>query len=320
MTSDRLVLETTYDHALSSVHGWWRGVLAIVVLVVATLAAALLLGGAAATIDILTGAVTPEQIDSGAIPITPLTLLATNLSLAILIPVSMGLQRWFFGVRGRHLLSVEGRFRWRWFGRLALVIVPVWALYVLGALLLAPGTIRLDGTAIALLAIVLLTTPLQAAGEEFGFRGIAQRSAGSWLRSPGAAFAVSTVVSAAVFGAFHFATDPWLIAYYFLFGVAMSIAARGSGGLEAAVLVHTTNNVLLLIPAALTGALDEGIDRSEGAGGPIMLVPMIVVLLAGVFAGWYAKRRGVRRTAPPPVTVAQERAAARPAPVTETAG
>jgi membrane protease YdiL (CAAX protease family) len=213
----------------------------------------------------------------------------------------MLLQWVFFGVRPRWILSVVGRFRWRWLGRLALVIVPVWAVYVGATFLLGPaGELRVDATALALLAVVVLTTPLQAAGEEVGLRGLVQRSVGSWFAGPRLAFAVSTAVSALVFGALHFAGDPWLIAYYVLFGVAMSIAAHRTGGLEAPILIHATNNTLLFLPAVLFGQLAEGIDRSAGAGGPFILVPMLVVLLGAFLASRLARRARVAVTAPRP--------------------
>ena len=51
--------------------------------------------------------------------LTPTLLLAVNLSNAASIPLSMLLQRAFFGQRGRWLSSVAGRFRWRVLGRAA---------------------------------------------------------------------------------------------------------------------------------------------------------------------------------------------------------
>ena len=53
------------------------------------------------------------------------------------------------------------------------------------------GEIRVDGEVVTYLAIVLLTTPLQSAGEEYGFRGLVQRSAGSWFRSTRVALVVA---------------------------------------------------------------------------------------------------------------------------------
>jgi len=287
-----------YDHALHGIKpGWWRGLAAILAFLVLFFGISTVLGGLAILADVTSGAITPEQLESGAVPLTPLVMLATNVGLALMIPVATGLQWAFFGVRPRWIWSVTGRLRWGWLGRLALVIVPFWVLYVAGSLALAPvGGFTVDGTVLAVAVVVVLTTPLQAAGEEVGMRGLVQRSVGSWFASPGAAFLVSTAVSAAVFGLAHFAADPWLIAYYVLFGVAMSVAAHATGGLEAPILIHAVNNLLLLLVAAFAGQLAEGIDRSAGAGGPFILLPIFVVLAGAGIAWWWARRNRVAAT------------------------
>jgi len=305
----------TYDHALRAAPAWWRGVVAIVLLVIGFLILSFVFGMLAFAVDLATGEYTLEEVASGLITLTPATMLANNLSLAALIPAAMLIQWAVFGVRPRWLSSVEGRFRWRWMGRLALIIVPVWIVYVGGSLLLSPlEPIVVDGTMIAMLAIVILTTPLQSAGEEYGARGLIQRSVGSWFRSPLAAFIVGTIVSGAVFASVHFAGDPWLIAYYFVFGASMSFAARGTGGLEAPVLIHATNNVLLLVPTALMSQTDQVFERGEGAGGPFMLLPMALCIAAALVSTWWGRRNGVTASAPLPPTRARRQAVTPPPP------
>ncbi len=138
--SDDLAPQRRYDHALHGIRpGVWRGVLAIAAFLVLFFGVSTVLGGLALLADVASGAITPEQLESGAVPITPLTLLATNLALAVMIPIAMGLQWAFFGVRPRWIWSVAGRLRWGWLGRLALVIVPLWVLYVAGARLTSPS-------------------------------------------------------------------------------------------------------------------------------------------------------------------------------------
>jgi membrane protease YdiL (CAAX protease family) len=131
-------------------------------------------------------------------------------------------------------------------------------------------------------------------------RGLVQRSVGAWFASPRAALIVGTLISGVVFGSAHFAGDPWLIAYYFLFGVAMSLAAWATGGLEAPIVIHAVNNVLVFLPAALLGGLEQGIDRSAGSGGPIILLPIFMVLLGAGLAAWWGRRSKVTAEAVPP--------------------
>lgn len=294
---------TTYGQALRGVTGWWRGALAIVGLVAAFVVVGGILSVATIALDVALGNTTWEALARGELSFTPLVMLGNNLGLAALIPLSMLLQWALFGVRPRFLSSVSGGFRWRWFGRLALVIVPVWAVYIGISLALDPvGGFQVDGTVIAMLAVVLLTTPLQSAGEEYGARGLIQRATESWFQNSIVAFIVGTLISGAFFAAAHVAGDIWLIAYYLVFALGMSLAARWSGGLEAPVLVHMVNNVLLFIPTALAGATDDAFERDAGAGGPFMLLPMAICLAVPFFVRWWARRAGVAVTAALPPT------------------
>jgi membrane protease YdiL (CAAX protease family) len=266
----------TYDHALRGA-AWWRGALAIVLLIICTFVVSTALTIAAALLD-------------SSPTIGPIALLALNLGLASQLPIAMGLQRLLFGVRPGLLSSVVGRFRWRWMLRLALVITPLYAAYALLVYSMAPlSGVRLDATTIALFAIVLITTPLQAAGEEYAVRGLVQRSVGSWFGPPRVAFAVSTAFSAVVFAAIHAASDPWLIGAYLVYAVALSVAARGTGGLEASVLIHSLSNLVILAPAALTPDFTNAFARS-GAVGPIVLLPAAVISAAAVIAVLWARR------------------------------
>ncbi|WP_368499019.1 GNAT family N-acetyltransferase [Herbiconiux sp. A18JL235] len=293
----------TYDHALRAAPAWWRGALAIVMLVAGYFLASVVFSAAAVVVDLTTGASTVDDLADGIPRLTPVLMLANNLALASLWPIAVLTQWAVFGVRPRWMSSVAGVWRWRWMLRLALVIVPVWVVYVGVSLLLGPlDPIELTGSVVAMLLVVVLTTPFQAAGEEFAARGLVQRAVGSWFRHPGVAFAAGTLVSGALFASAHAAADPWLVAYYFVFGASASFAARLTGGLEAPVLVHATNNVLLLVPVALMGQTDQVFERGEGAGSVFMLLPMALCLSAALFIGWWARRAGVTTRAPLPPT------------------
>lgn len=301
------VRQRLYHEALSEPRRpWWIAALALITFAVSTVILSVLLSFAAVELDLVLGLTSAASVASGELSITPTLFLTNNLLLASLIPLSMLIQWAFFCVRPRWMDSVIGAWRWHLMGRAALFIVPIFLLYTGVGLVLAAASLIAappNGTTLALLVIIVLTTPLQAAGEEYGFRGFIARTVGSWSSRTGVSFAIGTIASSIVFTLVHFAADPWLIAYYLVFAVAMSFIVRATGGLEVAVLIHALNNVLLLIPAVVLSSLDESLNRDVGAAGPYALVPMLVItgitliVLRWLLGGEWSRARRRRRAA-----------------------
>ena len=301
----------TYDRGLSARPGRWRGFVAILALAVSFPALSFAFSFIGVGIDIASGAYTYEDLEAGTDFLTPVSMLTNNLAIAALLPVAMLLQWALFGVRPRWLSSIEGRFRWRWFGRLALLVVPIWIVYIGLALVFGPiepitftglQPVSFAPPVLGMLLVVLISAPLQSAGEEYGARGLIQRSVGSWFSSPVTGFIVGTIISGALFAGAHAASDPWLIAYYFVFGASLCVAARGTGGLEAPVLIHAANNVLLLIPIVLTSQTARVFDRDSGAAGPFMIMPMLLLIGAALLSIGWGRRQGILRVAALPPT------------------
>ena len=275
-----------------------RGVLMIVCFVLSYLLVSTVLQGAAIGWDVYRGRTRVADLLAMRLDLTPALLVAVNLSHAASIPLSMVLQRAFFGQRGRWLSSVAGRFRWGVLGRGALVVLPFWAAYLAITLVAAPETVKVPtGTYLALLVVVVLTTPFQAAGEEFGARGLITRGAGSWFASPRTALLVGTVLSGGVFTLAHGAGDPWLIAFYFAFAVVLSLVTWRTGGLELAVLLHTANNLVAFGGLVLLQQDTSSVfDRGAGSAGPSVLLPAVVLLLSAGALWLWVSRTGLQRT------------------------
>ncbi|WP_344119719.1 CPBP family intramembrane glutamic endopeptidase [Kocuria aegyptia] len=281
---------------------WWKGLLSILAIGAALAVFSIALSLGATLVDLLLGNSTAEELAGGRIALTPALLLATNLSLIAAAAVGAVLHRYLHRQPIGTLHSVAGRFRWNWLGRASVVVVPLFVAYAaVIALLETSGPTVLDATTWAFLAIVLLTTPLQAASEEYLFRGVIQRAAGSWVSGAVPSFVLGTLVSAVLFSLAHFATDGWLIAYYLVFGIAMSLLTQFTGGLEAASLVHAANNVLLFLVSTFSGQMNEAVDRSAGAGGPFMLGPMVVIAVITAVLIAIGRWQGLQHRAVPPV-------------------
>lgn len=264
-----------------------RGIVAIVVLLVGFFAFSTAAVMGASLIEAQRGLRTPAL---GGGDYTPLYHLAAFGSIAVLIPWSMLLQRWFYGVDGATLHSVVSRFRFDLFGRAFLVLAPVVLVVLVVDSWLAPaaqGSLSRDA-ALAIFVISLLVVPLQGAAEEYGLRGLVFRIAASWGRGPRTALVLGLLVSASAFTVMHVATDPWLNLWYFVFGVANGIIVWRTGGLEVAVVLHAAYNALGCALAVVLGTdLAVTGDRRAGATGAAMLVPIVcwVTIAAVIWVG-----------------------------------
>lgn len=134
--------------------------------------------------------------------------LANNAGLALCLPLAM-LTAWACtGQRPRWLSSVSGGVRWRWLFSVLVVVLPLWLVLNTG-LILASGTELGWREHTLIMAVgVLLTTPFQAAAEEYLLRGLLGRAVASWFGAPLVGFLVSTAVGAVVFMMLHGAGIP----------------------------------------------------------------------------------------------------------------
>jgi len=274
---------------------WWKPLVALVLAGVAFLGVSLVLGFAGMALDGFENVLLP----GGEVRVGPWTFLANNLALAASIPLVFAVSRLVFQQPGRWVSSVEGRFRWGWFWRACAVVTPLWVLLVSGTYLVAPPEdVGWRDHTLVMIVGILLTTPLQAAGEEYLVRGLLPRLVGAYVPGERAAFVTAALVSSVAFTWLHAAADPWLNAYYFCFGLAASWLVWRTGGLEAAVAVHLVNNMLSEVLLPFTDFSDL-FDRSAGVGDPTVLVNVTPLAIAVAALSWFARRRGlVVRAAP----------------------
>lgn len=276
---------TPYHHFLRTPrHRWWKALLLVVGVLVAYGVLSVITTVAALIIDVVSGRNT--DIFSGNLEITPVLFAGTNIGLALMIPACLLLQWAVYGQRPRWLSSVEGGFRWGLLARCAVVLVPIYVLYIGGTMLvtgLPSGPVHPE--AIVFVVITLLTTPLQSAGEEYAVRGLLTRAIASWLPPRFVAFVVASLLSAGVFAAGHPNLTPWRLAAYLIIALGFSVLVWRTGGLEAAVLGHALNNVLVIVPTALYGDMTSALLGVEGESGPLdalLMVALGAVSWAGV--------------------------------------
>ena len=245
---------------------WWQPVLGVLFFVVCLVSASA--GVIVAALVARAATSGSVDLDEASLPIdSPIGLLANNLVLAALIPAAalavLVVHRRPVGV----LASVLGRVRWGWLLRLLGVAAGVMVLSLVAGLLL-PGeggddiSVPPAGQLAGLVAVILLTTPLQSAGEEVGFRGYLTQAVASWSSRPVVGTVLAAAVTSVLFALAHGVQDPALFLDRLAFGLTASWLVWRTGGLEAAVALHVVNNLVALLFSASTGQLEESITGS----------------------------------------------------------
>ncbi|MGC4939896.1 CPBP family intramembrane glutamic endopeptidase [Kribbella sp. DT2] len=230
-------------------------------------------------------------------------LLATNLTLISLIPLSILVARRLNHQARGLLSSVAGGLRWRplaWFFMVALGVelVLLSVAYLAGIGVAGADAAGPAADAIAVIAVVLLTSTLQAAGEEYFFRGYLLQAAGALVRNPWFAILLTSTLFAMAHGVWPW-DSPQLFLDRFAFGLAAGYLAVRTGGLEAPIAVHAVNNVGTFVLAALTDTVGGSLGVTSAAWS---LVAADIVKF-GVFAiavVWICRREDLANLTPGP--------------------
>ena len=276
---------------------WWKGPIALVVAGVAWLTATTIVVIPAVVyevvnqhIDIADPVALKDFLDRVTTSVTPAIFLANNVSIALMIPCAwLGLI--IYGQRPRWLSSVVGGLRWGWLFRiLGLILLPYIALEALTIALTGVPQLSWKPYSLFMIFVILLTTPLQCAGEEYGLRGLVNRLFGSYGSSR-VSFWIGAIVSSLAFMALHLAQDVYLNTFYFTFGMISCWMAWRTGGLEAGIALHVVNNVIAM--AVLPFSDFSGIfNRQAGSANPMDVLPLAAVMLASMgLVEWQVRRR-----------------------------
>lgn len=297
-----------YHRLLRTLPGyrWWKPLVALLLAVVFLIVGSVVVAVIGLVIGIATGEILTdslEHVQSGIENLavldaaSPLRLFVGLASLAILLPC-VQLALLCVGLRPisvRH--SVAFRVRWSW---MLFSVLPALAIIALsfaisygvfplidGEWLGAPTT---DVTLYVVCAIfIVLLTPLQAAAEEYVFRGLLAQAIGAWIRYVPFAIVIPTIL----FASLHL-YDIWGLLDVFVFGIAASLVVWRTGGLEAGIAMHSVNNVAIFLLLA-SGSLGTTVNEVT-AGSPVSLgISIVTMALWVLWMSWLARRRGLAR-------------------------
>jgi uncharacterized protein len=294
-------------------NGWWRPVagmatLLLLVLIVAQVVVAIGFG-----IYFLLSGTDDLQADFDRIidldNVTPGVLAFLNIGLASAIPASMLVLWLFHRLKPGWLASVTPRIRWRWltlcFG---LAFLALLATVVVAALLPSTGDAGdMSGdlndwttTTRDFVLVIVLLTPLQAAGEEYAFRGYLTQAFGGLFSGlgPNVSRAAAVLLPAVLFALAHGAQDAPIFVDRFAFGLVAGVLVITTGGLEAGIAMHVLNNFLAYGVALAYSDMTSALNPTGGTWWqlPVTLTQSLAYL---GLATWAARRRGIAtRTAP----------------------
>jgi membrane protease YdiL (CAAX protease family) len=291
--------------------GWWRsllGALALIGLVFGLVPAVL---GLVALVALLVSGASAEDASSildFTSDITPVGLAVLNLLLGSAI-LSSWLVAWLFHrLKPRWLSSVAPRLRWRFLlACLPLSVVALVASLVVAILVPTTGAGEPVGelndftsTTRDFLLVIALLTPLQAAGEEYVFRGYLTQAFGSLLPWRRVSLALAVLVPAVLFAFAHGFGQSWPVFFdRFAFGVVAGILVIRTGGLEAAIAMHVLNNFLAYGLALAFGDMTQALNAT-GESSPWMILSTLTQSLVYLgLASWVAHAMHISRHGPP---------------------
>jgi membrane protease YdiL (CAAX protease family) len=217
---------------------------------------------------------------------SPWGVWAAHFGLSVLVLLIWALYRFWHRRRLDWLWSVAPGVRWRYGLAALLVALVLFGAYAALSYAQGPGWQPPAGWGWYLLPI-LLTSPLQALGEEVLFRGYLLQALGLIVRRPW----FPIIASALLFAAFHGAQNLWLFASRFVFGLAAGALVWRSGGLEAGVAAHAVNNLAAFSLALVTGQLTQTRTVTDIGWAPALGDAGLFVLFAA--AAW-GVARGMR--------------------------
>ncbi len=295
--------------------GWWRPAVGIVSLVIGMLLVVpivwqfpFVIGFAASGEPILSSVERMLDLENP----TPLGLAYLNIVLATAIPLTWLIIRVVHGLRPRWLASVLPRLRWRYLlACIGLALLALIATIVVSALLPAQETgpeitgelNEFTRTTRDFLLVVVLLTPLQAAGEEYAFRGYLAQAFGGIFRHPVPAVVAPSILFALAHGVGQSAP---IFFDRFAFGLVAGTLVILTGGLEAGIAMHVLNNWVAFGLALAFGDMGSSLNPTGGSWWsiPVTLTQSLVYLALALFV---ARRMGLATRTDPIVLEAPER-------------
>ncbi len=286
-------------------YAWWKPVVGIVIVAVGIVIVAPLVLLPVLAIGVgVEGGPFWEKFEEAATlqAVGPAALLYLNLVLGSAILITWFVMRVLHRMRPRWLSSVVPKMRWKFFFVCVGVSVVALVAQVIVSIVM-PGSQEGDfgdlnqfsTTTVILAVVVLLTTPFQAAGEEYVFRGYLMQALGSLFNNKWVALLTTSTLFAMAHGVQNFP----LFFDRFVFGLIAGWLILRTGGLEAGIAMHILNNFLAFGFAISFGDLTDSLTVAEVGWSNIILTLTQAVTYAALVLLVARKMDLQTRTNPP---------------------
>lgn len=244
-----------------------------------------------------------QKLFTGEIDATdPVVFAVLMLSIATLIPaVLAGVA---FGARTGvgYFFSVEGRLRYKWLGVCFAIAIPIFALAFIPLSLLEGAEFKPGPQLAILLVLTLVLVPFQSAAEELTFRAGFLQMFGSWIPNRWVSLLVATLASAPVFALLHGSLDVWILADLVVFSVCAVFLMWYTGGVEAAVAMHASNNMVIFTIEAFSNTSDSLISEETTSTPASFLVSTVIMGTVTAALAFAAKKAKITRMHDPSTT------------------
>ncbi|MGT2932599.1 CPBP family intramembrane glutamic endopeptidase [Streptococcus catagoni] len=191
------------------------------------------------------------------------------------------------------MFSLTGKFRVKWALKCLLFLTPVMLITTVGQNCIdGIPELTLPESFLVSVTLTIVFTTIQCLGEEMLFRAWAIQTFGILFKHRKTAWIVLSIVFAFIFSIIHTPGNFWIGLDLFLFAILMCLLVYHTGGMEAAIIFHTLNNLILNLTELFTVEhIDFSAEQQIVAGdwqGSVLSIALEI--LCYVLLVWYWKR------------------------------
>lgn len=219
-----------------------------------------------------------------------------NIFLFSWFPIGLFINWIVFKSSPGNLMSVAGKVRWKWLFHCIIVMLPIMTtVIIIQNFIEEPVSLTFNMSTLTAVAISFIFTPLQCMGEEMLFRGWAIQTFGPFFKNKKTGWIVIGLLASAAFSLAHNPSTFLIGIELFAFALISCVLIYVTGGMEACIVMHAINNVVLFSITNLSGGAVEFLANSSNPGSWTGTVASIACDIVFLFIFIYLWKRFQKR-------------------------